>query len=180
MAMASAAVQSQAGRWPGIIQAAGGAMAAAGNYAGRMAGMGVAAGLLSTLGAVQAAASAIIQTVNGAMMAAAMIASPSKLTAYIGQMLGMGLAGGMVSTYGAVSSAAAGMVAAGTPYFGPASTAGGGGSYSSIQADTNTHVTVHVGGNVVGVDDLAAEVSGPILHAIATESRRRDVALGVR
>jgi TP901 family phage tail tape measure protein len=110
MAAATGAVAANAARWPGIIAAVGGSMAGAGRAVGAAAGMGVASGLLSTLGAVTAAANAIVARVNSAMTAAARIASPSRMTEEIGDYMGRGLADGLWSQAGVVTNAAVSVV----------------------------------------------------------------------
>jgi hypothetical protein len=110
-----------------------------------------------------------------------MIHSPSKLTARVGYQLGMGVVAGMQSTYGAVATAGAGMMAlaAPSPYL-PSGAAMGGNSYVTNSHSTTIDLRVDVGGHVVGVDDLAAEVAGPIVTALARENQRVQLARGVR
>lgn len=110
MAAATSAVAANASMWPGIIAGVGGAMAGAGFAVGAAAGQGVAAGLLSALGAVTAAANQIIATVNNAMVSAARIASPSKMTTDIGDYMGQGVAQGLLAQQGSVTGAAVSVV----------------------------------------------------------------------
>ncbi len=94
MSDASSAITREAGRWPSLISAAAGPMAAAGRAVGAAAGQGVASGLWGAVGSVRAAANAIISEVDRAMRAKARIKSPSRMTMYIGRMMGEGIAVG--------------------------------------------------------------------------------------
>lgn len=97
MASATGAIRGATGQWAGIVGSAAGAMSAAGFRVGNAAGMGVASGLNSASGAVAAASANIISIVNRTMNAAAMIASPSRLTARIGALLTAGVGVGMTA-----------------------------------------------------------------------------------
>src|SRR5690606_18315300 len=143
MAFATAAIRSAASTWPGIILAYAGAMRSAGFTVGQAAGQGVVAGLFSTLAMVQQAAAAIVQTAAGAMFAAGIIRSPSKLTAYVGEMMGMGLVVGMQSTLPMVSAASAAMMQVAQPFTPntPASYSGGGTVIN--QGPQTLHATIH-------------------------------------
>lgn len=177
MAAATAAVQGNASRWPGIIAAVGGAMAAAGFAAGQAAGQGVASGMLSTLGMVQSAANQIVATVNSALRAAAQIASPSKLTAYIGQMLGMGMYGGMLATLPALSSAAGMMASAATPPMpatGAMAAGSAGNSYSYTTSADFSGATFHN----TSRDEMEQWAREDLIPALADEGRRHRRAHG--
>ena len=83
--------------------------------AGAMIGQGLAAGMMSSLGAVTAAANALVHQADRAARAKAEVHSPSRLFARIGGFIGQGLAVGMNSTQGAIASASDAMIAAATP-----------------------------------------------------------------
>lgn len=65
--------------------------------AGAMIGMGLANGMSSQLGRVQAIAASLASAANKAIAAKAKIGSPSKITTYFGKMEGLGLINGMKS-----------------------------------------------------------------------------------
>ena len=100
-----------------INQAAAIARAGAGPMfsAGAMIGQGLASGMMSSLGAVTAAADALVHQADRAARAKAEVHSPSRLFARIGGFIGQGLAVGMNSTQGAIASASDAMIAAATP-----------------------------------------------------------------
>ena len=83
--------------------------------AGAMIGQGLAAGMMSSLGAVTAAANALVHQADRAARAKAEVHSPSRLFARIGGFLGQGLAVGMNNTQGAIASASDAMIATATP-----------------------------------------------------------------
>ena len=83
--------------------------------AGTMIGQGLADGMRSQLGAVAAAANALVAQADKAARAKAKIHSPSKVFAEIGGFLGQGMAVGMNSTQGAIASASEAMIATATP-----------------------------------------------------------------
>ena len=83
--------------------------------AGAMIGQGLASGMMSSLGAVTAAADALVHQADRAARAKAEVHSPSRLFARIGGFVGQGLAVGMNSTQGAIASASDAMVATATP-----------------------------------------------------------------
>ena len=83
--------------------------------AGAMIGQGLASGMMSSLGAVTAAANALVHQADRAARAKAEVHSPSRLFARIGGFIGQGLAVGMNSTQGAIASASDAMVATATP-----------------------------------------------------------------
>ena len=100
-----------------INQAAAIARAGAGPMfsAGAMIGQGLAAGMMSSLGAVTAAANALVHQADRAARAKAEVHSPSRLFAKIGEFIGQGMAVGMNSTKGAIASASDAMIATATP-----------------------------------------------------------------
>lgn len=83
--------------------------------AGAMIGQGLADGMRSQLGAVAAAANALVAQADKAARAKAKIHSPSKVFAEIGGFIGQGMAVGMNSTQGVIASASDAMVATATP-----------------------------------------------------------------
>lgn len=83
--------------------------------AGAMIGQGLAAGMQSAVGAVAAAANALVAQADRAARAKAKIHSPSRLFAEIGGFLGQGMAVGMDSTQGLIASSSAAMIATATP-----------------------------------------------------------------
>lgn len=100
-----------------INQAAAIAQAGAGPMfsAGAMIGQGLASGMMSSLGAVTAAADALVHQADRAARAKAEVHSPSRLFARIGGFIGQGLAVGMNNTQGAIASASEAMIATATP-----------------------------------------------------------------
>ncbi|QHJ83981.1 MAG: hypothetical protein [Caudoviricetes sp.] len=83
--------------------------------AGAMIGQGLAAGMQSEVGAVAAAANALVAQADRAARAKAKIHSPSRLFAEIGGFIGQGMALGMNNTQGIVASASDAMIATATP-----------------------------------------------------------------
>lgn len=83
--------------------------------AGTMIGQGLADGMRSQLGAVAAAANALVAQADKAARAKAKIHSPSRLFAEIGGFIGQGMAVGMNSTQGVIASASEAMIAIATP-----------------------------------------------------------------
>ena len=83
--------------------------------AGAMIGQGLASGMMSSLGAVTAAADALVHQADRAARAKAEVHSPSRLFARIGGFIGQGLAVGMNSTQGVIASASEAMIATATP-----------------------------------------------------------------
>ena len=83
--------------------------------AGAMIGQGLASGMMSSLGAVTAAANALVHQADRAARAKAEVHSPSRLFARIGGFIGQGLAVGMNSTQGAIASASDAMIVTATP-----------------------------------------------------------------
>lgn len=83
--------------------------------AGAMIGQGLAAGMQSAVGAVAAAANALVAQADRAARAKAKIHSPSRLFAEIGGFIGQGMAVGMDSTQSLIADSSAAMVATATP-----------------------------------------------------------------
>lgn len=100
-----------------IQQAVAAAYAGAGamQAAGAAIGAGLAAGIQSQIGAVAAAADALVAQANRAARAAAQVHSPSRLFAEIGNYIGQGLALGMNDTQNLVAHAGTGLINAATP-----------------------------------------------------------------
>lgn len=100
------AVRSAVNQAVAAARSAAGAMRAA----GVMIGAGLAQGMWSQVGAVAAAANALVAQANRAARAKAQIHSPSRLFAEVGDYIGQGLAKGMEGTTGLVSNASSGMI----------------------------------------------------------------------
>ena len=83
--------------------------------AGAMIGQGLAAGMQSAVGAVAAAANALVAQADRAARAKAKIHSPSRLFAEIGGFIGKGMAVGMDSTQSLIADSSAAMIATATP-----------------------------------------------------------------
>lgn len=84
---------------------------ASGTYSvGLMIGMGLANGMMAALGAVTAAANALVAQANRAAAAKAQIGSPSKITRQYGEWWGLGFALGIESMYGRVQDASEGLI----------------------------------------------------------------------
>lgn len=83
--------------------------------AGVMIGAGLASGMRSQVGAVAAAANALVAQANRAARAKAQIHSPSRLFAEVGDYIGQGMVVGMNGTQDLVASAGAGLIDAAMP-----------------------------------------------------------------
>ncbi|WEV51678.1 tape measure protein [Lactobacillus sp. ESL0731] len=101
-----AAVHSAITRSVAVARSGAGAM----RSAGVMIGAGLAAGMRSEVGAVAAAANALVAQANRAARAKAQIHSPSRLFAEVGSFIGQGMALGMNKTAGLVGAAGAGLI----------------------------------------------------------------------
>ncbi|WEV40363.1 tape measure protein [Lactobacillus sp. ESL0681] len=101
-----AAVQQAVSRAAAIARTGVGPMRSAGS----MIGAGLAAGMRSQIGAVAAAADALVAQANRAARAKAKINSPSKLFAEVGGFIGQGMAMGMMDTVGLVSTAGGNLI----------------------------------------------------------------------
>ena len=100
-----------------IAQAVAAAYAGAGQMqaAGAAIGAGLANGIRSQIGAVAAAADALVAQANRAARAAAQVHSPSRLFAKIGEYIGLGFAQGIDGTSQRVATAGRGLVTSATP-----------------------------------------------------------------
>lgn len=107
----AAAVRSGMGQIPGIIASVGGAAAGVAFSVGAAIGNGVAAGMLSALGTIRAAANAMISEALRAAQARAIIASPSKLfEREVGVHISEGVAEGIERASGVVQRAVSDML----------------------------------------------------------------------
>jgi len=92
------------------------ASASAGAFnAGAMIGAGLANGMQSQLGRVQAIAASLAVAANAAIAAKAKIGSPSRITTYYGEMEGRGFINGMKNMKSAVERTARNVFAVGQP-----------------------------------------------------------------
>lgn len=139
MARAAAAARSGGTALSGAVRSAVNAAVAAGRGAagqmrsvGAMIGAGLAAGMQSQVGAVAAAANALVAAASKAARAKAMIHSPSRLFAQIGDYIGQGMAIGMNNTSNLVAQAGTNLVDAATPI--PRSTFNGSSGFSSFNS----------------------------------------------
>lgn len=103
-----------------VNQAAAAGRAAAGQMqsVGAMIGQGLAAGIRSQVGAVAAAADALVAQANRAARAKAQIHSPSRLFAEVGSFIGQGMAVGMNSTLGLINQSSEAMINSAYPSVG--------------------------------------------------------------
>lgn len=106
---------STTGQIPGIIAGNLAAAAATAFSSGAAIGQGLAAGMNSTLGQVQAAAASLAAAAAQAAAARLQIASPSKVFTRMGEQVGDGFVIGIQSRYGAAGSAGAGLAGATIP-----------------------------------------------------------------
>lgn len=107
----SAAVRSAVAQAVASGQAAAGTM----RSVGVMIGQGLAQGMQSQVGAVSAAANALVAAANKAARAKAQVHSPSKLFAEIGNYMGQGMAIGMNNTSSLLARAGSNMIDSATP-----------------------------------------------------------------
>lgn len=130
--------------------------AASGAYScGYNIGIGLANGMRSTLGEVQAAATQLAAAAEKAVRAKAQIHSPSRVSTKLGRFWGMGLPNGIKEMYGRAKRAAGGMIdiisAPSVPAF------AGIGSYSfegnALSDDYSYNQTVYVNAEVTSVMD---------------------------
>lgn len=103
-----------------VNQAAAAGRAAAGQMqsVGAMIGQGLAAGIRSQVGAVAAAADALVAQANRAARAKAQIHSPSRLFAEVGSFIGQGMAVGMNSTLELINQSSEAMINSAYPSVG--------------------------------------------------------------
>ena len=119
--------------------------------AGAMIGQGLAAGMQSAVGAVAAAANALVAQADRAARAKAKIHSPSRLFAEIGGFIGQGMAVGMDSTQGLIASSSDAMIATATPD-------AAGINYSPNGTPKNL-VGARFGGNNTSTDDHSSAIT---------------------
>lgn len=147
-----ASVQSAISRAAAIAQAGAGPMFSA----GAMIGAGLAAGMRSQVGAVAAAADALVAQADRAARAKAKIHSPSRLFAEIGGYLGKGMAVGMQSTQGLIANASDAMIATATPDASGVSDIGHG--YNSDD-QSGSLVNTKFGGNTTTSDNHSSTLT---------------------
>lgn len=141
-AQISAAVRSALNQAIAAARSAAGAMQAA----GAMIGAGLAAGIRSQIGAVAAAANALVAQANRAARAAAQIHSPSRLFAEVGSFIGQGMAVGMDSTRGLISQSSRAMINSAYPGLNSSISSSGSLSSSSIRPNSATNSNYYTGG----------------------------------
>lgn len=141
-AQISAAVRSALNQAVAAARSAAGAMQAA----GAMIGAGLAAGIRSQIGAVAAAANALVAQANRAARAAAQIHSPSRLFAEVGRFIGQGMAVGMDSTRGLISQSSRAMINSAYPGLNSSISNSGSLSSSSIRPNSATSSNYYTGG----------------------------------
>lgn len=141
-AQISAAVRSALNQAVAAARSAAGAMQAA----GAMIGAGLAAGIRSQIGAVAAAANALVAQANRAARAAAQIHSPSRLFAEVGSFIGQGMAVGMDSTRGLISQSSRAMINSAYPGLNSSISSSGSLSSSSIRPNSATSSNYYTSG----------------------------------
>lgn len=141
-AQISSAVRSALNQAVAAARSAAGAMQAA----GAMIGAGLAAGIRSQIGAVAAAANALVAQANRAARAAAQIHSPSRLFAEVGSFIGQGMAVGMDSTRGLISQSSRAMINSAYPGLNSSISSSGSLSSSSIRPNSATNSNYYTGG----------------------------------
>jgi phage-related protein len=107
---AAAGVSAGLGRIPGIVSSVGGQAVAVARSIGANISSAFASGMLSQLGTIQAAANAMVSAAATALIAKAMIASPSKLFMGYGEYVGEGFELGIRSGIPDVMAAARDLV----------------------------------------------------------------------
>ena len=136
-----------------IAQAVAAAYAGAGQMqaAGAAIGAGLANGIQSQIGAVAAAADALVAQANRAARAAAQVHSPSRLFAEIGRYIGLGFAQGIDGTSQRVATAGRGLVTSATPKVnGNTFSAGVGNPNPALTANGGTtNTTNNTGGSII-------------------------------
>lgn len=145
-----ASVQSAISRAAAIAQAGAGPMFSA----GAMIGAGLAAGMRSQVGAVAAAADALVAQADRAARAKAKIHSPSRLFAEIGGYLGKGMAVGMESAQGLIANASDAMIATATP-----DASGVGYSYNRDDDQSGSLVNTRFGNNTTTSDNHSSTLT---------------------
>lgn len=116
---------------------------------GAMIGQGLAAGMRSQIGAVAAAANALIAQAERASRAAAKVHSPSRVWMTIGDFIGQGLANGITNTTSLVTKASSDIIdnasditpSINSPVFNSDNVPGGKGVTSSVGSSVVTSST---------------------------------------
>ena len=145
-----------------IQQAVAAAYAGAGQMqaAGAAIGAGLAAGIQSQIGAVAAAADALVAQANRAARAAAQVHSPSRLFAEIGRYIGLGFAQGIDGTSQRVATAGRGLVNSATPrVYGNALTSRVGNPRTGLINGQGTTTTNNGGNNSVVIQSGAIVIN---------------------
>lgn len=134
MSRLRAAVSSVMGQIPGVVASVGGSAASAAYSVGANISQAFASGMRSRLGEIVAAGNAMVDSARRAVVAEAMIHSPSRLFWRLGEEVPAGFAGGIDSGSDRVAAAAAAMVS--IPGSDQGSIANGGGAAPIIQIIT--------------------------------------------
>lgn len=145
-----------------IQQAVAAAYAGAGQMqaAGAAIGAGLANGIRSQIGAVAAAADALVAQANRAARAAAQVHSPSRLFAEIGRYIGLGFAQGIDGTSQRVATAGRGLVTSATPrVYGNALTSRVGNPRTGLINGQGTTTTNNGGNNSVVIQSGAIVIN---------------------
>lgn len=145
-----------------IQQAVAAAYAGAGQMqaAGAAIGAGLANGIRSQIGAVAAAADALVAQANRAARAAAQVHSPSRLFAEIGRYIGLGFAQGIDGTSQRVATAGRGLVNSATPrVYGNALTSRVGNPRTDLINGQGTTTTNNGGNNSVVIQSGAIVIN---------------------
>ena len=145
-----------------IQQAVAAAYAGAGQMqaAGAAIGAGLANGIRSQIGAVAAAADALVAQANRAARAAAQVHSPSRLFAEIGRYIGLGFAQGIDGTSQRVATAGRGLVNSATPrVYGNALTSRVGNPRTGLINGQGTTTTNNGGNNSVVIQSGAIVIN---------------------
>ncbi|GAA3626336.1 hypothetical protein GCM10022297_01080 [Lactobacillus hamsteri] len=160
--------------------AAGRAGASAMYSVGAAIGQGLASGIRSQIGAVAAAADALVAQANRAARAKAQVHSPSKLFAEIGTYMGEGMAIGMNGTANLLAKAGTGLVASATPNIG-ANRGNGynwGQNSNAISSNTitpNTVTTSNYQNGTSNIDNRKVTISQGAIVVNSTGDAKTDV-----
>ncbi len=163
---------------PAIVSSIGTRAAFAAYAVGANIGNAMAAGMRSALGAIQSAANAMVSAAEKALVARAMISSPSRLFMQLGEYVGEGFVLGVRSMIPDASLATASLVR--VPNM-PA------GSYATNRAAASSYVTnnaplvvnVTVEGNVTTEQELIGRAASEIWRVQAEEGIRQRLAAGM-
>jgi TP901 family phage tail tape measure protein len=145
-ARAAAGVRSGLSPIPGIVASVGNSAAGVARGIGANIGNAFAAGMRSALGSIAAAANAMVAAAQKALMAKAMISSPSRLFMELGMYTGQGYEQGILSTVPDVAAAGAALVQPPTPpeFFGGMRAGyGGAGSVTIIHDNRSFDIDVN-------------------------------------